>query len=68
MAWLEVYFQLVTNRFEAVAFALLVPHAFLWIGFVGLLVMELLAVWAVILLPLFILLLRLLFISSLLRF
>ena len=66
--WLELHLQLVANRFEAVAFVLLVPHAFLWFGFVGLLAMELLAVWAVILLPLFILLLCLLLIFLLLLF
>ena len=60
MAWLEHHLQLVANRFESVAFVLLVPHALLWFGSVGLLAMELLAVWAVILLPLLILLLILL--------
>ena len=65
MAWLELHLQLVANRFEAVAFVLLVPHALLWFHFVGLLAMELLAVWAVILLPLLILLLRLLLIPLL---
>ena len=62
MAWLELHLHLVANRFEAVAFVLLVPHAFLWFDFVGLLAMELLAVWAIILLPLLILLRRLLLI------
>jgi len=57
VAWFEFHLQLVANRFEAVAFVLLVPHAFILFDFVGLLTMELLAVGAIVLLPLLILLL-----------
>ena len=56
MAWFEVNLQLVANCLEAVAFVLLVPHAFIGFGCVRLLAMELLAVWACVLLILLLLL------------
>ncbi len=63
MAWFECHFKLVADCFEVVALLLLVPHVLVQFNLMGLLVMELLAVGAGILLWLVVLAL-LLFIAA----
>ncbi len=50
MAWFECHFKLIADRFEAVDFVLLVPHALVQFNSMGLLAMEPFAVGARILL------------------
>jgi hypothetical protein len=59
----EVLHVSVVDLFEAVAFVLLVPHAFFWFNLMGLLAMELLAVGARVLLWL-VVLVHLLFLAA----
>ena len=54
-AWLEIYFQLITDQLEAVSLIFLVPHAFVQLDAMGLLVVVFLAMGACVLLWLFLL-------------
>jgi hypothetical protein len=65
-AWLEIYFELVTDRLESVSLVFLVLHAFVRHNATHLLVVVFLAMGACVLLWLFVLVLRfLLFLAGL---
>jgi hypothetical protein len=64
MAWFERHFEIISDQFEAVALVFLVPHALVWFDLMRLLVMELLAVGAQILLWLIVLVLLLFSLSA----
>jgi hypothetical protein len=66
VAWFECHLELIADQFEVVALVLLVPHALVRFDLMGLLVMELLAVGARILLWV-VLLVLLLFSVAILR-
>jgi hypothetical protein len=46
VAWFESHLELVTDGFEMVPLVFSVPHAFVWVGMMGLLALELLAMGA----------------------
>ena len=65
-AWLEINFELIIDRLEAVSLIFFVPHAFVWLDAMGLLAVVFLAMGAHVLLWLVVLvLLFFLFLASL---